>query len=128
MVIRAGQRFRVGSRLDSDHSLASETREHAQRDAAARAQAEHGRLGGHGTDREQACGFGNFDVAQRFVEDDEIRHLAGGLDDGFEACARGQHTGAGGAQMLLALVARSASASAMSTCGVWPAPVSRVVD
>ena len=88
-----------------DERLPAKAGEDAKRHAPVRAQAEDRRLRGHGANRQQTGRFGNLDVAQRLVEDDEIRQLAGGFDDRLEPRARGQHPGAGGAQMLFALLA-----------------------
>jgi len=86
--------------------LPSESGENAHGNATARAQAEHWRLRSHRANCEQACSFGNLHLAKRLVQDDEVRHLAGSLDDRFEAGAGDKDAHSHAPKVLLTLLPR----------------------
>lgn len=64
-----------------------------------------GDVRGDGAAREEAPDLCSFDIAQRSVDQDDVRHLARRLDDGLETGARDGNAEASRAELLLARVA-----------------------
>lgn len=84
----------------------AENRQHPAGHRSAWRDPDHRDVRGRGTGCNQPPGFERADIAQGTVEENDVRQVTGGLDDGLEGGARRRHPRAGSLQLRFAPLAR----------------------